>query len=218
MATWSADCALGDTVMTIKEGFSYLSNHAKSRLNERSNLKDIDLVRMLDTDSFINLGYEIGFHRQHCLLFSAIDQQYYVAVQDYKNGKVITILPLEYHIKLSWKMEEKYLTIDDDVLRRAMLAAKYGLTQSDLRFKISLKIRYVNDLDDLKIEVVKKFDADRFGYDPKALINNRRKIINIIGQWKKKHRVKEIVDVYTSMGRKADLFFIDADAIENLNS
>jgi len=200
-----------------KFGFSYLSHHAKLRLNERSNLQENELLKMLNTDSFINLGYEVGFFRQHCLLFSVIDNQYYVAVQDNKSGKVITFLTVQYHLQLSWKLSKTYGSIDEELLRRARLVAKKSLTQADLPVRISLKVRYVDDLDVLKIVVVKKFNAESWGYDPSKLILDHQKVSNLINYWMKKNNVKELVDVFTSMGRKSKLHFLEDSVIVQLN-
>ena len=203
--------------MTIRNGFTCLSKHARLRLNERSNLLESQLINMLNTDSFINLGCEIGFYRQHCLLFSIIDGQYYVAVQDENSGKVITFLLLEYHLQLSWKLDKAYSTIDEEVLRRAQVLAKYSLTQADLPCKISLKIRYVDSEDILKIKVIKKFNADCWDYDPRKLIIQNQKITNLINYWKKKNNVKEFIDVFAYMGKKATPHFLEESVVAELN-
>lgn len=202
----------------VKSGFSYLSHHAELRLRERSKLQKGELLAVLNTDSFINLGCEIGFYKQHCLLFSSIDNQYYVAVQDTKSGKVVTFLPLEYHLQLSWKLKETYLTIDDEVLRRAKLIAKYPLTQTDSPTKISLKIRYIDRQGTLKTRVIKKFKADIWNYDPAKLILEHQKIKNLINHWKKKNNIKELIDVFTSMGRESKPHFLEDNTIVELNA
>lgn len=203
--------------MTIKNGFSYLSKHAQLRLNERSNLVESQLINMLNTYSYINLGREIGFYRQHCLLFSAIDDRYYVAVQDHNSGKVITFLPLKYHLQLSWKLDKAYLTIDEEILRRAQVVAKYSLTQADLPSTISLKIRYIDSQDNLKIKVIKKFNANFWDYDPRKLIIQNQKVKNLINHWKKKNNVKEFIDVFASMGKKATPHFLEEIVVAELN-
>lgn len=204
--------------MTTKIGFTNLSKHAVHRLNERTCLLEKELTLLLNSNSYFNLGSEIGFNRQHCLFYSAREDRYYVAVQDTKSGTVVTILLLEYHKTLSWKLSKTYLTIDDEVLRRAKLMAKYKLSQDGIPSKISLKIRYLNQDDKLKTALLKKYDAYEFGYNPLKLIQNNQRIINIVTQWKKESNVNEIIDIYSSTGRKSELYFAEDSVVDNLNN
>jgi hypothetical protein len=203
--------------MTNRIGFTNLSKHAKARLDERTSLLETELIPMLNNNCYYNLGVEIGFYRRHSLFYSIKDDQYYVAVQDTKTGTVITILTWEYHMTLSWKLEKTCLIIDDGILRRTKFLAKYNMNNNDIPSKISLKIRYIDQYDDLKIELVKKFNADVFSYNPLELTQNNQKILNIIRRWKKKKSIHEIVDIYSSMGRKSTPYFVENCVVDKLN-
>ena len=64
--------------------------HAIRRIQERISLTAEEIKGILDTDRAVSVGREDG--RVHRIFFSKPDKHYFEAVQDEKNGDVITIL------------------------------------------------------------------------------------------------------------------------------
>ena len=85
---------------------THFSKHAMERIQLRSKLHLADIARILDAGKFVDTGCEPGFNRHHLLFYSRKDDQFFVAIQDRFIGKVITLLPLDYHQNLAWKISE----------------------------------------------------------------------------------------------------------------
>jgi hypothetical protein len=87
--------------------FAYASFHARKRIAQRTSLDILKLMSYLDAEVCINIGYHAGMHRRHLLFYSAPDDTCFVAIQDPRYGKVVTVLPLEYHRRLAWAVSEE---------------------------------------------------------------------------------------------------------------
>lgn len=87
--------------------FTYLSQHANERLNERTTMEREELMELLDRGAFINTGKAPGFNREHLLFWSVKDEQPFVAIRDKLSGKVVTVLPLDYHKNLAWDVNDE---------------------------------------------------------------------------------------------------------------
>jgi len=86
-----------------------LTKHGRLRLNERTTLTEQAFTTILDTYRTSSAGYEPKTFRWHRLFYSRPDDKHFVAIQDISNGEVITILPLDYHENLAWKISKKKL-------------------------------------------------------------------------------------------------------------
>lgn len=87
-----------------------LTYHAASRLSERTSLSEeafLDLVRLRRT---VIVGVEPFTNRVHKLFYSRADSAHFVGVQDISTGEMITVLPLEYHENLAWKIPPERLS------------------------------------------------------------------------------------------------------------
>jgi hypothetical protein len=205
--------------MKIKFGYSSLTHHAQCRLYQRTNITDVALRKILDRNAYISLGMEIVFDREHCLFYSQADNECFVAVQDSKTGEVITVLPIEYHKTLSWKIDKKlYYEIDEELLRRSEVLAKYNVDPDSMAIQMSLKIRYLNSKDAISTKTLKKFPAELYQNNPHILVNNKQKILNIVTRWKKGKDVQKVIDIYVSLGRKSKPYFVCEEVINELNS
>lgn len=87
-----------------KQCFSYPSSHAAKRIFQRTSMDSLELMKLLDNGACVNIGQSSGSYRRHLLFFSPEDKFYYVAIQDERNGKIITILPPAYHKNSAWKI------------------------------------------------------------------------------------------------------------------
>ena len=86
-----------------------LRHHAKERLQERTSLEPAAFLHLLDQNLSVSVGVESYTRRRHRLLYSEADKAHFVAVQDFETGEVITLLPIDYHENLAWKLSEKSL-------------------------------------------------------------------------------------------------------------
>ena len=94
--------AVNDTKDMRQQRFAYPSYHAAKRISQRTSMDILQLMSLLDNDACVNIGQYAGSHRRHLLFFSPIDNFYYVAIQDERYGKIITVLPPAYHKNLAW--------------------------------------------------------------------------------------------------------------------
>lgn len=78
--------------------------HAYSRVLSRLSLSPSEVADLLDYDLAVNVGIECGTSRVHRLFFSTPDRMCFVAVQDESTGEVVTILPIDYHETIGWKV------------------------------------------------------------------------------------------------------------------
>jgi len=99
-----------------------LTNHAKERLAERTKLSVEMFAQQFDNFETVSVGYRRAAGHWHRLFYSLPDEKYFVAIQDMRNGDVITVLPLEYHETLAWP-------ISDKSKRRALLKVKPELIE-----------------------------------------------------------------------------------------
>lgn len=85
-----------------------LTTHASQRLNERTRISEEEFHSIL-YDKIVVCGVEARENKRHLLFFSPIDNTHFVAVEDYKYAVIITVLPLDYHENLAWRIAEKDL-------------------------------------------------------------------------------------------------------------
>lgn len=83
-----------------KQRFAYTSSHAA----KRTSMNILELMSLLDNGAYVNIGKYAGSYRRHLLFFSPKDKFCYVAIQDERNGKIITVLPPAYHRNLAWRI------------------------------------------------------------------------------------------------------------------
>ncbi len=101
------------------QSFAHFSRHAFVRIAQRTSLSCEEIAEILDRGLVVNTGRKPGFNRNHLLFYSHRDRDYFVAIQDGFTGTVVTILPLDYHENLAWKIGEA----DCEKAREVFLAA-----------------------------------------------------------------------------------------------
>ncbi len=87
----------------MKTSFTY---HAFSRVKDRLTLSLFELANILNYDLAVDIGAESGTNRIHRLFYSYPDKACFVAIQDSKNGVVVTVLPIDYHENISWSISQ----------------------------------------------------------------------------------------------------------------
>jgi len=83
---------------------THFTHHAYERIGERVRISPEQLARLIDNDLTVPLGMEPGRTRIHRLFYSHIDEQCFVIIQDERTGSVITVLPVDYHERIAWKI------------------------------------------------------------------------------------------------------------------
>tara|TARA_R110002073_G_scaffold331145_1_gene515644 strand:+ start:18034 stop:18861 length:828 start_codon:yes stop_codon:yes gene_type:complete len=90
-----------------QQRFAYASSHAAKRIAQRTSMDILELMSLLDNGACVNIGQYAGSYRKHLLFFSPKDKFYYVAIQDERYGKIITVLPPAYHKNLAWRIKDE---------------------------------------------------------------------------------------------------------------
>jgi hypothetical protein len=84
-----------------------LSKHAMVRNHQRTSMHEKEIVRLLGEGRVVNTGSKPGLTKNHLLFYSKTDDACFVAIQDQVDGKIVTILPLDYQRNLAWKITEE---------------------------------------------------------------------------------------------------------------
>ena len=93
-----------------EQRFAYPSSHAAKRIFQRTSIDSLELMKLLDNGACVNIGQIAGSSRRHLLFFSQKDKFCYIAIQDERSGRIITILPPAYDKNSAWKITiEQYL-------------------------------------------------------------------------------------------------------------
>ena len=95
--------------------FTHFSQHANKRVLQRTRLSPQHLARVLDHKLVVNTGTEPGLPREHLLFYSTPDECCFVAIRDTMTGKVVTVLPLEYHQNLAWVVSPAQVQMAKDL-------------------------------------------------------------------------------------------------------
>lgn len=78
-------------------------------MRERLGLTAQELLQVLDDDKVVDIGAEPNTHRMHRLLYDRVSGHYFVVVQDTRNREVVTVLPLDYHNRCSWQVDQNLM-------------------------------------------------------------------------------------------------------------
>ena len=99
-----------------------LTGHALLRLSERSSLREVEMLELLDMNLSVLIGFEDFTSIAHRVVFISLDQNFLVAVVDTKNDEVMTLLPLDYWRTLRANRGNNY-RIKCDLTRELLLKA-----------------------------------------------------------------------------------------------
>lgn len=113
------------------------SNHALQRVNGRISLSHSDLAAMLNYDLALDIGAEPQTNRVHKLFYSPKDFMCFVAIQDVKTGTVITVLPLDYHECIAWKVSVEAQNKAKQLMGRNVQVVQHEQAQTKTKFKLS---------------------------------------------------------------------------------
>ena len=82
------------------------TRHAWSRVIGRLTLSPADLADILDWSLVVDIGVEESTNRVHRLFYSVPDGMCFVAVQDRRNGAVVTVLPVDFQETCAWRVSD----------------------------------------------------------------------------------------------------------------
>jgi hypothetical protein len=111
-----------------------LTPHAAQRLLERTSLSEEEATTLLNVGGTVFAGHQPEDNRVHMLLYSDVDNRFFVAVANMRDEAVVTVLTLSQY-------EAKYDFVDKSRLLRAKAIAIPGTPRTSRGLSVSC--RYV---------------------------------------------------------------------------
>lgn len=128
--------------------FTFFSKHAFMRIAQRTLLSYEEITLILDKGFYINTGTEPGFNLDHLVFYSHKDEKCFVAIRDHYSGKVVTVLPLEYHKNLAWPISDSDIAKAQEIYPCNLLVEEPCDDESskvkDLEQRIRLTFHYLD--------------------------------------------------------------------------
>ena len=116
-----------------------LSYHAFKRVSERLSMSHRSLAKIIENDLVIYIGEETNKKRVHKLFYSKPDRMCFVAIQDVNDGTIITVLPIDYHQNISWRISfqsqlaaKKLIHKNKSVIQNTIVKAKKRVKKNNL--------------------------------------------------------------------------------------
>ena len=117
--------------------YTGITDNARLRLMQRSRLPLHVLTDMIDKREYVDLGSKPGILKKHILIYSRLDEGWYVLIRDITSGCIVTVLPENYH-------DSSFIKINESDKKSAYdLAFKVRALRPEL---ISINLCY-NDFD-----------------------------------------------------------------------
>lgn len=86
--------------------YTGITDHARLRLMQRSRLPRHVLTDMIDKREYVDFGSKPGILKKHILIYSRLDEGWYVLIRDITSGCIVTVLPEDYHDSSFIKIKE----------------------------------------------------------------------------------------------------------------
>ncbi len=166
------------------------------RIDQRTQLNYFDIAKLLDTGLAVDVGNVVVFNKQHWLFYSEKDDCCFVAIQDSVTGTIITVLPIDYHEVLAWKIKE-------ELFEQAVKKVKeYNPTIVKMPATvIRIKVRYICDRGYAKIANVTKRKASDYNSDISRVLNDESLDSEIKYQCELKGiNVSDVIEISISLG------------------
>jgi len=152
--------------------FAYFSKHALKRIKQRTKLSCFTIADMLDFGLAVHIGSEIVFDRKHWLFYSSLDDCCYVAIQDPLTGLVVTVLPVDYHENLAWKVLDAQLAQAKEISSQDISHLIHQSSTPSVKLHediapstIILKAHYLSEQGYMKTSLLAKIKADDYDGD-----------------------------------------------------
>lgn len=185
--------------------FAHFSKHALKRITQRTGVNYFSIADMLDFGGAVDIGKEPVFDRRHWLFYSEPDECCFVAIQDPMTGLIITVLPLDYHENLAWKV-----SVSDCHKAKKLWAASPELAGSYDAPKIPpsiiiLKARYMSSDGYAKATTLAKFRASDYNNDVYRVLNDRSFESEVIYHCKRKDiDPSSLIEVSVALGNDGE--------------
>ncbi|MCK9453502.1 MAG: hypothetical protein M0Q90_17555 [Bacteroidales bacterium] len=151
--------------------FAHFSRHALKRIGQRTTLNYFSIADMLDFGGAVDIGSEIVFDRRHWLFYSEEDNCCFVAIQDAFTGLVITILPLDYHENLAWKIKDEHI---EEAKRKSSSHTRADVAKpKEPPSIIIVKARYISVQGYQKTSTLTKFRSSDYRGDLYNVLNDK---------------------------------------------
>ena len=134
-------------------------------MDERTTLYEDELFGLIDNRRCVIVGIEPYTNRLHKLIYSVSDKAHFVAIQDMATGEVITILPIDYHENLAWKISQKKLKQAVFRVSPSLHAVLYPAEETALAPGIKCNISLIFHSPGLR-PIRKNFGSHRFSERP----------------------------------------------------
>ena len=145
---------------------THFSKHAFFRVDTRLSMTHLAVIELVEERKVINIGEEPGGHREHLLFYSRQDQQCFVAIHDYKTKTIITILPVDYHENIAWRV-----SIDSQQNAKTLVVGEHLPVHGPAietptevpctTFKVGLS--FIDEHNQIKVKSLGSFDAKPYG-------------------------------------------------------
>ena len=151
--------------------FTHFSRHAFQRLTLRTHLSFETAAGILDKRLFVDTGTEPGFNREHLLFYSAPDDSFFVAIRDSQTGSVITILPLDYHENLAWRVSDESCKIARRLFENAPIAKPSALPKQ-LAIWFVVKAHFLDDLEQYKSKTLLQTPSAPYKHEIRTILED----------------------------------------------
>lgn len=95
------------------------SGHAKDKISSRSKNRPGYFSKCIYTDKYVLIGHEPDKpHKHHYLIYSDLDDQWFVIIIDTKYNYIITCLYLDFHENISWNVSQESMDIAKELILR----------------------------------------------------------------------------------------------------
>jgi hypothetical protein len=197
---------------------SFFSKHAFKRIAQRTLLTYEEIGLILDGEFYVNTGTEPGFNRDHLVFYSHKDEVCFVAIRDHYSGKVITILPLDYHKNLAWPITESTIAKAQEIYPYSLLdkeiVGQESFEENEFEQRIRLTFHYLDQDERRKSKPLHSVVSDKswdellqlaIDIGALALAYEKAKALNV--------PLEKILGISARIGKRGSMQFFSLDEL-----
>ena len=197
---------------------SFFSKHAFKRIAQRTLLTYEEIGLILDGGFYVNTGTEPGFNRDHFVFYSHKDEVCFVAIRDHYSGKVITILPLDYHKNLAWPITESTIAKAQEIYPYSLLdkeiVGQESFEENEFEQRIRLTFHYLDQDERRKSKPLHSVVSDKswdellqlaIDIGALALAYEKAKALNV--------PLEKILGISARIGKRGSMQFFSLDEL-----
>ncbi len=201
------------------------SEHALERVSERLSMPQHELAEMLNKNMTVDIGFEQGSNRMHRLFYSKQDRLCFLAIQDMKNGTVVTVIPADNH------GTTRHVSLDAQVKAQQLVEElPESCGKTEYFFKVAgqkqvKKVKFTGYVTDEQGQLKVIYFTVRsvniclgsrrdLADNPDFIESFRERLLKVTVQ--KKCHPSRIQSLYARIGNKKGLLHLDDETIEKL--